>query len=61
MLETLMTVKTLKSAVNNPNSFGGNEDGGVRKAIGVLNEKIRTGAKYYIKTDIKNFFGTIPH
>lgn len=61
MLETLMTVKTLKSAVNNPNSFGGNEDGGVRKAISVLNEKIRTGAKYYIKTDIKNFFGTIPH
>lgn len=61
MLETLMTVKALKSAVNNPNSFGGNEDGGVRKAISVLNEKIRTGAKYYIKTDIKNFFGTIPH
>lgn len=61
MLETLTTVKALRAAVNNPNSFGGNEDGGVRKAIGVLNEKIRNGAKYYIKTDIKNFFGTIPH
>lgn len=61
ILETLMTVKSLKAAVNNPYSFGGNEDGGVRKAIGVLNEKIRNGAKYFIKTDIKNFFGTIPH
>ena len=61
MLETLMTVKSLKVAINNPNSFGGNEDGGVRKAIGVLNEKIKGGAEYYVKTDIKNFFGTIPH
>lgn len=61
ILEVLMTIKPLKAAVNNPNSFGGNEDGGVRKAIGVLNQKLREGATYYIKTDIKNFFGTIPH
>ena len=61
MLETLMTVNALKFAINNPNSFGGNECGGVIKAISVLNEKIRAGAKYYIKTDIKNFFGTISH
>ena len=61
ILDTLMTVKTLKAAINNPNSFGGNEDGGVRKAIGVLNEKIKKGATYYIKTDIKKFFDTIHH
>lgn len=61
ILETLMTIKPLKAAVNNPNSFGGNEDGGVRKAIGVLNQVMKHGAAYYIKTDIKNFFGTIPH
>lgn len=61
LLNTMMTIPSLKAAINNTNSFGGNEEGGVRKAISVLNEEIRNGAKYYIKTDIKNFFGSIHH
>ncbi|EFL84310.2 hypothetical protein HMPREF0326_03164 [Desulfovibrio sp. 3_1_syn3] len=61
ILNTLLEVNSIKNAVNNKNSFGGNKEGGVRKAIGVLNEKTRNGARFFIKTDIKNFFGSIPH
>lgn len=56
MIEMLMTVKSLKVAINNPNSFGGNEDSGARKAIGVLNEKLKGEAEYYIKNRYKEFF-----
>lgn len=60
LLNTLMTVKELERAINNPNSFGGNKDGGVSKALNALNQAIELGATSYIKTDIKRFFGTIP-
>lgn len=60
ILDVLQEEPSIKKYFVNDSSFGGIEDGGVPKAIKEAYNEIRNGAKYYIRSDIQEFFRNIP-
>ncbi len=64
ILDTLQKLPEIKHTyLSIPTSFGGitkEDDGGVPQAINAVKQAIADGAKYYIKSDIKDFFTKIP-
>jgi retron-type reverse transcriptase len=64
ILDVLQSENSISKYINTPFSFGGikdyDEPKGVRNAIHAAQKAIAEGAKWYIKSDIKNFFTNIP-
>jgi len=60
ILGVLNSQKFIKKYVNHPRSFGGLENKGVRQAIEQVCLAIKNGAKYYLKSDVIEFFRNIP-
>lgn len=60
ILDVLQSDTSIEKYVNTPFSFGGLKDRSVHKAIETAQKRIEDGAKWYIQSDIKNFFTKIP-
>lgn len=60
ILNTLWDIEPVKVLSTSVNSFGGMEGGKVKGAIENLCMEIHKGARYYFKSDIKDFFTKIP-
>lgn len=60
ILDVLQAEPTIKAYYEMESSFGGIEGRGVRDAIEKMYTAINNGARYYIRTDIKEFFRYIP-
>ena len=60
ILDLLQKTHKLKRIVNVPTSFGGIEHRGVPEAIAGIQHAINNGCKYYITSDIADFFRNIP-
>lgn len=64
ILDVLQSEKSIYKYVNTPFSFGGikdyDEPKGVHNAVNAVQKAIAEGAKWYIQSDIKNFFTEIP-
>jgi len=60
ILEILNEQDFIKNDVNHPFSFGGLRKKGVEQAIRQACKAVRNGAKYYIRSDIPDFFRNIP-
>lgn len=60
ILDILQSHNGITPYLNCPTSFGGIKNKGVSDAIEYIFRKIREGYSYYIKTDIKSFFTSIP-
>lgn len=60
ILDVLQKHKAIKKYLNVETSFGGIKEKGVPEAIERAKEAIKKGAKYYIKSDIKEFFTKVP-
>ena len=50
----------LPSVIDCPTSLGGLPDRGVKDAVAQLQTAIKNGAKWYVRSDLKNFFTKIP-
>ncbi len=51
---------SLPQIIQTPTSVGGLPGRGVPEAISLISETIKSGAKWYIRSDLKKFFQTIP-
>lgn len=60
ILDVLQEQTSVAEAIQNPNSFGGIKHRGVRQALEAAHSAIEDGAKYYMRSDIKQFFTQIP-
>jgi retron-type reverse transcriptase len=60
ILDVLQQHEPLKRFIKTPTSFGGIEKRGVRTALQAANSAMQSGCKYYIQSDIKQFFTKIP-
>jgi len=61
LLNVVMSVAAVESEVKVGTSFGGVPGCGVDDAIRPIVARVQEGSgKYYIRSDIKNFFGTMP-
>lgn len=60
ILDVLQGNSKVKRYISVPTSFGGLKDTGVKDAITMAHNSILNGAKWYLRTDIENFFGAIP-
>ena len=64
ILDVLQCQDSIYRYINTPFSFGGikdyNEPKGVQTAVAAAQTAIAQGAKWYIKSDINNFFTNIP-
>jgi len=60
ILNVLQKHKKIKKYLQIPTSFGGIQDRGVPKAVEMALKAISSGAKYYIKSDISEFFTKVP-
>lgn len=60
LLTVLQEQPALKNFVTNDHSFGGIASRDVRCAISELCSIVKNGAKFYLKSDIKDFFSNIP-
>ena len=50
----------LPSVIDCPTSLGGLPDRGVQNAVAQIQTAIKNGAKWYVRSDLKNFFTKIP-
>ena len=60
ILDVLQLEPAIQEILSTPTSFGGIRDRGVRCAIATACRTIEAGAKYYIRSDIQDFFARIP-
>ncbi len=60
MLEVLQSVPSIKELLKTENSFGGIEGRGVKDAIHKVTSLVEQGYTCFLKTDIENFYGSIP-
>lgn len=60
ILDVLQSIPDLFQYVNTPTSFGGIKGRSVSAAITSLITAYKDGAKYYIRSDIKEYFRNIP-
>jgi retron-type reverse transcriptase len=64
ILDVLQTIPAMSNYVKSPNSFGGIKDADNRRsvssAVSALLRAIEDGCKWFVKSDIKNFFVGIP-
>ena len=60
LLDLVWEQGNVRDRVDHPGSYGGIKKKGVRDALFALSYALRRGAKYYVKTDIKDFFTRIP-
>ena len=60
ILEILQSDKKLKTYFEVPTSFGGLKKKSVSDAIAFIHEKMKSGAVYFVRSDIKSFFTNIP-
>lgn len=60
ILDVVMDVQSVENAVRNGTSFGGVPELGVPDAVRRACSVIRDGAAYYLCSDIKSFFPSIP-
>ena len=60
LLDVIQSQKSIYKYVNTPNSFGGLKNKKVEDAIRKVCQASKDGLKYYITSDIKNFFTRIP-
>ena len=59
LLLVLQDQASVTKTLSNPYSFGGVPNKGVRDAIEAACRAVKSGAKYYLKSDISNFFPSI--
>src|SRR5262249_50101975 len=60
ILDALCRESFIQSFLDRPTSFGGLRGGSVRKAIELACYAIQEGHRYYLRTDIADFFQNIP-
>jgi RNA-directed DNA polymerase len=60
LLDVLQREPNILRVLQTPTSFGGIKGRGVEDAARAVSEAKRSGAKYFIKSDIKDFFTKIP-
>lgn len=60
ILDVLIDEPSIKAFYDTEYSFGGVEGKGVRHAFEKAHQAIQNGAKYFIRTDIRDFFTKIP-
>jgi RNA-directed DNA polymerase len=60
ILEVLTNHPAVESFVNTPTSFGGLRKKGVREAVSAACHLVQDGARFYIRSDIGDFFRAIP-
>lgn len=60
ILEVLQQEPSIRATFQNPFSFGGIKERGRQHAIAAVCESTRAGARYYIRSDIQDFFTKIP-
>jgi retron-type reverse transcriptase len=59
ILQTLQEIPEILSLLKTPTSFGGVEDGGVRKAVMAAQRAIANGTTHFITSDVANFFSDV--
>lgn len=60
ILDVLQNQPPIREILSTPSSFGGIGNRSVKDAIGYVNDTINSGAKYFVRSDIRDFFGHIP-
>jgi hypothetical protein len=60
ILDVIQSIESIKKYFDVPTSFGGIKGRKVRDAINQVCKAIKSGSKFYISSDIKNFFIRIP-